>query len=289
MKLGNLKNWKFIMLKNDLFGNRMKEYERTWDFKLTNRLPVIIRLDGNSFSKFTKKMNFEKPIDERFVDAMAETTKAVLEFCSGSQFGYFQSDEITIFLRNDLELNTDSFLANRIQKICSLVSSVASVSFCNYLNENKQTGQIKNVYAVFDCRVFVVPETEVNNVFLWRQMDAFRNYVNSFAYWKLKDKYGTKEVQKLLFKKKTNEVQEIIYKELGVNINDMPVKYRRGIGMIKKEKEVLIDNIVKPEILEKFPDKKGTYIKRNEWECDYNIPRFNEDKNYINKFLKGNK
>ncbi len=267
------------------FSNRMKEYEWIYDYKLTNRLPVIIRLDGNSFSKFTYNMNFEKPFDDLFIEAMGETTKNLLKYCSGSQVGYFQSDEITLLLRNDIEQNTDPFLSNRIQKICSLLGGLASVTFSNFLNK-KITNLERPISEIFDCRVFIVPREEVNNVFLWRQQDAFRNAVSSFAYYKLAEKYDKAKAQTMMFKKSTAQLQEIIYSELGVNINDIPTKYRRGICVIKTEKEKRIEDVVNPDVLIKFPEKKGTIIKRSDWDFDYDIPKFNENKEYITKFLK---
>ena len=40
---------------NDSLGNRMKAYEsQTTGIRLIPRIPVIARLDGKGFSKFTK-------------------------------------------------------------------------------------------------------------------------------------------------------------------------------------------------------------------------------------------
>ena len=43
-------------------SDRMKEYELVSQTKLIKKLPVIIRLDGRGFSKFTR--GFEKPVDK---------------------------------------------------------------------------------------------------------------------------------------------------------------------------------------------------------------------------------
>ena len=43
-------------------SDRMKEYELVSQAKLIKKLPVIIRLDGRGFSKFTR--GFEKPFDK---------------------------------------------------------------------------------------------------------------------------------------------------------------------------------------------------------------------------------
>ena len=37
-------------------GDRMKSYEAISDGKLLPKIPIVIRLDGNRFSKYTKKI-----------------------------------------------------------------------------------------------------------------------------------------------------------------------------------------------------------------------------------------
>jgi len=57
----------------------MKRYERFIDSKITIRPSesYIIRLDGRSFNKFTKK--FVKPFDFVFVKAMCMTVQDLVE------------------------------------------------------------------------------------------------------------------------------------------------------------------------------------------------------------------
>ena len=70
----------------DSLGDRMKSYEAfTCDIKLIPRLPIIARLDGKSFSTFTKGLS----------SLMVETTKKLVEH-SNANCGYTQSDEITL-------------------------------------------------------------------------------------------------------------------------------------------------------------------------------------------------
>jgi tRNA(His) 5'-end guanylyltransferase len=279
---------------NDNFGNRIKGYEATSDFTLTSRLPVILRLDGNSFSKFTKQQHFKKPFDDTFSNAMWETAKAVLKYCSGSQVAYIQSDEITVLLRNDLSLDTSPFLANRINKICSLVASTASVTFCNYLN--KQRVEVNEsdegvsyvetnfIDAVFDLRAFVVPPNEVNNVFLWRQQDAFKNCVSAVAWYGLGEKHGKKTTQKILDGMNTNQRQEAIFKELNINMNDYPTKYKRGVCIFRENYEAPIESIIGIEKATEL-NKLGEKVTRSHFVVDQNIPLFNQDPSYINKYL----
>ena len=38
-------------------GDRIKSYEATTENRLLPHLPIVVRLDGRSFSKFTKGLN----------------------------------------------------------------------------------------------------------------------------------------------------------------------------------------------------------------------------------------
>jgi len=260
------------MTSTDNFGDRMKLFEKASDFKITTRLPVILRLDGNSFSKFTKQSGFKKPYDERFHHCMISATKSVLKYCSGAELGYTQSDEITILLRNDYTHNTDPFLANRIQKICSLVASECSIAF----NKEYYEFFYKPSNAIFDCRVFVVPPSEVNNVFLWRQKDCFKNCVSSVAYYTIAEKYGKKTTQKMLHKLNDGQRQELLFKECGLNINDYPIKYKRGLCVVRKKKKHKLSEFMDIKKIEKLGKKTP----------DFKIPMFNQKPNYIGKHLK---
>lgn len=263
------------------FGDRMKRYESAGEQVLPSRIPVIIRLDGNSFSNLTNR-NFEKPFDRRFEEAMNQAAISVMHYCSGSQIAYVQSDEITVLLRNDQTDHTDPFLANRTQKLSSLTAAKASVAFNKSLENETE--------AVFDSRVFVVPKSDVINNFLWRQLDAFKNCVSSTAYYGLKEKFGRKNAQRLLHGKSTDQRKEIIFKKLGVSVKDIPTHRKRGRCIFNETREVSLSESMDSEKLERLiskghiddPDKK---VKRSFWKVDNEIPKFNEDRNYIGKYL----
>lgn len=271
---------------SDNFGDRMKTFEVASDTRLPIRMPVILRLDGNSFSLFTKQRKFEKPFDNRFSAAMTLSTQAVLKYCSGSQVAYTQSDEITVLLRNDQTFETSPFLANRIQKICSLVASTASVAFCNALNSSYKADDEDYISAVFDCRAFVVPSNEVNNVFLWRQQDAFKNCVSAVAWYGLKQKYGNKSAQKILDGLSTNQRQETIFKELNININDYPTKYKRGVCIYKENYNIPLSETMSAELITKLNKNPNDLATRSRFKVDEDIPLFNQDTNFINKYLQ---
>ena len=85
----------------DQLGNRMKEYEMTEAGRmLMPLLPVMIRLDGKCFSKFTKGL--VRPYDIGMSTMMIETTKALVEE-TNAKIGYTQSDEISLVLFSDTD------------------------------------------------------------------------------------------------------------------------------------------------------------------------------------------
>jgi len=60
----------------------------------------------------------------------------------------------------------------RVQKMCSVLASMAAVKFHSVLGGDKLPS--------FDCRVWQVPsQVEAANVFLWRAMDARKNSVSA--------------------------------------------------------------------------------------------------------------
>lgn len=269
----------------DSMGDRFKAYEEASEQILPARLPVILRLDGNSFSKLTKREEFDKPFDLQFEGAMNAAAISVMGYCSGSQVAYAQSDEISILLRNTMSTGTEPFLANRTQKIASLCASKASVAFNK---ANVEHGI--DTEAVFDCRAFVMPQHDVNNYFLWRQRDAFRNCIHSYAYWNLKEKYGRKTAQKMLHGKTVNDMQEVIFQELGVNPNDIRTAFKRGRCIFRENYDAPLRDVMSAEKLDELVtkghiDDPDEVVTRSRWTVDEEIPLFNKDRQYIESYL----
>lgn len=253
----------------DEFGDRMKEYERCYDSVLPHRIPMIIRLDGNSFSKLTVKQGYKKPFDPKFASAMANAARAAVNYISDGVIAYVQSDEISILVYSDND-RAHQFLAGRVQKLCSLLACTTANAF------NKKTG----LDATFDCRVFVLPPCEVNNYFLWRQKDSFKNCVSSYCVHS-----GVKRADKLVHGLSTNERQEWLFKYKNINVNDLPAWQRRGYCIRRVKTEVpLKDVLPKHEIalieyeMGSVPD---TTVIRQPWMVDTEIPLFSADLEYI--------
>jgi tRNA(His) guanylyltransferase len=273
-------------MKADPFGDRMKSYEAVSDIRLPVRLPVLLRLDGNSFSKLTAGGYFTKPFDPKFTAAMDAAAKAALRYTHGC-FAYVQSDEITILLRNDRAPDDSPILGNRVQKLCSLVAATCSVAFYRGLREVLTEAELPGVTPVFDCRVFVVPHADVHNAFMWRQFDAWKNCVGGVAYYGLRNKYGTKEAQNRLLNKSTKERQELIFSELGINMNDFDPSYKRGRIVVKEARELLAKEAIPPDRLVGLR-AKGVEIPERVTRHFYEVrpaPDLRFDKDFVTSFL----
>lgn len=266
-------------------GDRFKSYEEVSEQVLPARLPVIIRLDGNSFSRLTKVHKFRKPFDLQFVEAMDAASIAVMDYCSGAQIAYCQSDEVSVLLRNDMSHDTDPFLGNRTQKIVSLCASKASVAFNRVMHSYGIDTE-----AVFDGRAFVVPPSDVANYFLWRQKDAFRNCIHGVAYYGLREQHGRKTAHRKLHGLSTDERQELIFREFGFNPNNIRSEFKRGRCVAREVYETTLRDTMEPKALAALvaagkidPEQRVT---RSRWAIDREIPRFNHDRDYIEKFLR---
>lgn len=177
----------------DTLKEKQEYYRKLTDYRLLPNSYVIIMLDGRSFSKKVKN-KFRKPFDERFVNAMNETTKYLCEEIEGCKFGYCQSDEITLLLTDFETPTTDSFFGYRLSKILSICASAATAKFNACMLETKLAESLSvyassstNVEAVgevlkdnqlyeFDCKAWNVPT--LNDVYGWvlyRQLDCIRN------------------------------------------------------------------------------------------------------------------
>lgn len=224
-----------------LLEDRMKNYyEHAYRIKLPRRMPVIIRLDGKAFHTFTR--NFKRPFDKNLMDMINETAKYLCENIQGCQIAYIQSDEINLLLHNYKKLNSESWFDNNIQKIVSVSAGMASSKFTlEYLKYIDDPDKIKFGKAfgkpiVFDSRVFVLPEAEVNNYFVWRQQDATRNSIEMIA----QSMYSSKELHKI----NCNQLQEMIFQKSGKNWNDYPIDQKRGRCVKKVFDKWMIDNII---------------------------------------------
>jgi tRNA(His) guanylyltransferase len=209
-------------------ASRMKSYESAYDITLPFNTPVIMRLDGHGFSKFTSY--FARPFDERIHTAMICVCTDLLSHFPSVTVAYTQSDEITLVFPAGVQAFNE-----RVQKLCSLSASYCSVRFNFHLEKalrEMPEPQVKEEWvgtAHFDARLFSVPSVqEALNNLIWRcRNDAVRNAVNGFA----RTMYSTKEMHQ----KKTQDLIDMMLEEKGVRFEDAVPKWAVEGCLVKRE------------------------------------------------------
>jgi len=221
---------------NDLdIGKRMKKYEACTEYVLPKRIPVIVRVDGRAFHTITRR-RFGKSWSREFVDQMIETAKTVIADMQGCNLCYSQSDEINFLLTDYKTINSEGWFGYDIRKIISISASLASSVFSRIYGKN----------VCFDSRCFSLPQDEICNYFIWRQLDATRNAIQMAG----REYFSHKQ----LHEKSCNNIQELLFQEYNINFNDYPPLRKRGFCIVNGEK-------------------------------DLEIPIFTQDRNYIEKWV----
>jgi tRNA(His) guanylyltransferase len=215
-------------------GTRMKRYEAVSQNILIKRMPVIIRIDGKAFHTFTKGL---EPFDPDLSQAMHNTAATLVREIQNAKLAYTQSDEISILLMDDATFETDQWFNGNVQKIVSVSASIATAIF-NAMYKSKDL-------ALFDSRVFNLAREEVQNYFIWRQKDAIRNSLSTYArmFFSHKDLIG----------KNSRDMHEML-KSIGKNwARDLQPEQKNGLTVMREviytgtfqDNPSLIEEIVK--------------------------------------------
>lgn len=282
---------KILMDTSDL-AKRMKDYESISKTRLMKRCPVICRIDGKAHHTFTR--GFKRPFDEVYMKSMQETTKYLCENLQGVVLGYTQSDEITLVFVDYEKFNTSPYFDYEVQKLCSIIASMATMTFNKFFAENVRAYEFSDdtwseelktfdtsradVYkkalekgAMFDARVFNIPKEEVTNCIYWRQLDASRNSIQMVG----QANFSHKE----LHCKTCNDIQDMLMEQKGINWNDFPTYQKRGTCVIKEE--------YYPEPVKGYENCEVNALDvRTRWVIDKDIPIFKgEGRNYIEKLV----
>jgi tRNA(His) 5'-end guanylyltransferase len=221
----------------DEFGDRMKMYEMAEAGRMfMPLLPIIVRLDGKNFSRWTKGL--KRPYDERMVSLMTEVTKHLVEQ-TNALIGYTQSDEISLILHSD-DIKSQVFFNGRIQKLTSVIASMATADF-----NDAALSKIYHTlaFAHFDCRAWQVPnKVEAVNAILWREQDATKNSVSMAA----REYYSHQE----LMDQGRADMMDLLM-EKGVNWNNYPSAFKRGTYVQRRTRKRKFTT----EEMEKLPNQ----------------------------------
>jgi len=223
----------------DAHGDRMKYYESFHSgARFMPQLPVVVRLDGVGFSKWTKGLEY--PYDKRFRELMADLTAHMVQE-TGAVLGYTQSDEITLILWAE-DYTSQIYHDRRIQKI---VSSMARLS-ANWINRHvaEYLPEKADTWPGFDVKADQYPSIEevANNV-VWRFKDARRNSISMAA----QAEFSHKQLQG-----KSQKDMLAMLSDIGVDWeNDYPDAFRHGIFVQRRKRKRKFTTAE----LEKLPEK----------------------------------
>lgn len=280
------------MDRSDL-AERMKGYEKRNRYYLQRRMPVILRLDMRAGHSFTK--GFKRPFDEVFIKSMQNTAKYLCENIQNCKLSYQQSDEITLLLIDYDKLNTDCFFDYRVDKLCSIAASMATMAFNKFFEKyvaeyrfskwdgisKYEDGTLEYIQtllnaiekaAMFDARCFNIPKEEVTNNFYWRQLDASRNSIQMVG----QSCFSHKELQN----KSCNDIQDMLMTQKGINWNDLPTYQKRGSCCVRNKIVIESDGVMATAHL------RDTSKSENEWIIDTDIPIFKgEGRKYIDRLV----
>ncbi|MCE8424121.1 MAG: tRNA 5'-guanylyltransferase [Candidatus Methanoperedens sp.] len=183
--------------------------------------PFAVRIDGRGFHRVLGELELEKPYDERFAHAMADSVESLFkESGLNPLFAFIFSDEINLFFY-EMPYN------NRIEKIDSIIPSFISSALTIKLDMKKPIS--------FDGRVILLGKEDIYRYLLWRQSETWRNHVSSYGYYTLlKSGMTEKEAAERLKNMRSNSLHELVFQH-GINLAETPGWQRCGI-LIYREK-----------------------------------------------------
>lgn len=195
-------------------GDRFKAYEACTRIYLPRRTYTILRLDGCHFHTVTR--HAKRPYDIDLMDSIDEVANKLFRQIANAQIAYAFSDEISLLLTDFATTDTQPWFGGNLQKMCSVSASMAAAAF-NWTFWAQMEG-IMN--ATFDCRVFTLSDPyEVENYFIWRQMDCERNSIQMLA----QANFSHKE----LHKKSLSDIHEMLH-GIGLNWATQDNRVKRG-------------------------------------------------------------
>lgn len=200
-----------------ILSERCLEWEGATDIALDPALPIILRLDGRGFSRWTRCC--EPPWDPRMHDAMVDTAKALVREV-GAVYAFTQSDEITLVCHGE---GTQNYFGWRVQKVVSSLAVACSDAFNDAIGRTPITPTAR---ARFDCRTFNAPDRAAAvDAVAWRESDGRRNSISGVGHFHFghtaMQSVGTVETRRRL-------------QERGVPWEDLPDAQRFGTALARQ-------------------------------------------------------
>jgi tRNA(His) 5'-end guanylyltransferase len=232
---------------------RMISYEDSTSSKIISRIPIIIKIDGSSFARTTKKIN--KPFCHKTMAILNGTMLSLVKQIDGAVFGFQYSDKIIIVVRNDRGENEDPWFSNDIQSMCSSSASKATYEFITKMWEIDSPPNLEGDIS-FKSKVFGVPNiSEVINYIVYSQYSCMQYAINEAVY-AIIGKRSLPDGTDLDARKK-------ILDEAGVSLDTFPSAFRQGTAAY-----------VTPKLVRTGQGE----VTHHKWMIDFEVPLFVNEK-----------
>lgn len=232
---------------------RMISYEESTSPRIISRIPVIIKIDGRSFSRATKRI--QKPFCHRTMAILNGTMLSLVKKIDGAVFGYQYSDKIVLVLRNDRGEEEDPWFGNDVQAMCSAAASMATYEFMTQLWEIDEPPELEGDIS-FKTNVFGIPNIiEVINYIIYRQYCCMQYAIDETVY-SVIGRGSTLDGVDIEDRKK-------ILDDAGVSLEEFPASFRHGSAVY---------------LTPKLVHTAHGEVTHHKWLVDFEIPLFVEKK-----------
>ena len=241
--------------------DRIESYYNSTDYKILNRVPIITCINGRGFSKSTSLL--DKPYCKEFAEVMHSTMLRLCSEIEGAFFGYQYNDEIIIISRNDQNIDTASWYDNKLQKICSVTSAIATKQFNKISSNLNIMGD-----AIFTSHVFIVPTiAEAINTCIYHQQHNFYIAIQSACFYELLKKYNKNSIKEMLSGLSVDEKIDLLKQECDIDFHNYPIAFRRGVAGYKVPKVV-------------------NEVMKNKWVINNNLPIFTKEQSFLGNIFR---
>lgn len=254
-------------MSNIKLKDRVSAYAEITDYKLLNKLPLIIVINGRSFSKLTALL--DKPYSEKFAECLQATLLQLVQEIEGAIFGYCGNDEMIIIARNDQSIETLPWYDNSVQKIASVVSSIATLHFNNCISalDLNLMGE-----PIFYSHVFTAPNiTEAINVIVSKQQKSLISSIHFACFYELLKKHDKNDIKEMLSGTTIDDKINLLRQECNIDFNQYPSSFRRGAACYRTPQIVMFE---------------GDELIKNKWALNTDVPIFTKEHSFLNNVFK---
>lgn len=207
-----------------------EDYTEVTNYKLLQKVPIIIHLNGRGFKKVTSLL--DKPFSIDLLKCFETSLFKTVSELEGCVFGYHFNDEFIFILRNDQHKDTVPWYDNKVQKIISASTSILTYNFGLAAGASDLSlggdpifvGQAFNFPKISDCVSYLI----------FNQNKNFVHSLNlSCEYELLKLNFNRDHILEMIKGLSITEKKDLLFNTCNKDYMDYPIEFRRGIASYK--------------------------------------------------------